>query len=69
MAVCESCPYCGLPGWDLLTVELSEDEAIRVDITGNLLRAFSDSLDSYHLETMQIKFCPVCGAKLPREFP
>ena len=69
MGASEPCPYCGPSMWNLLTVELPEDEFVFVDITGNLLRAYTDSYDSYSIATLPINFCPVCGAKLPRDFP
>ena len=70
MAAQEPCPYCGPPMWNLLSVGLFDDEVLSVDITGNLLRAYVDSLDDhYTIETLHVNFCPVCGAKLPRKFP
>lgn len=66
MAVNLPCPYCRCPGKNLLYVELSQDEFVIVDITGNLLRAYTG--DPYFIETVSINYCPVCGSKLPRDF-
>ena len=64
MPVDNNCPYCGNCARSLLRFNTTEDGEIVVDITGNLLRMYCVSDDSYSIETEPINYCPKCGRNL-----
>lgn len=57
------CEYCTFPGKYLVVAE-DGDRQIFVDATDGFLRCFDDEYPGFLVQG-RIRYCPMCGRKLP----